>query len=251
MVVGRYLRLPEGYSAEQVGKVWYLADPGGAPLFNYPDATAVELFAWRHAWRTRHEAFEEEPAALHVGARSAATIGCYRPSSGPRDTAEAPPNPKRRSRRFKPVSRRVVAAAAAGATLGFVAGLGALGWWLYPIAPFLMPGQPTTSISAQPKPPGAGLVAAGLPEMERAAEAAYGVPKARYAVSVGSYTNPAAADRMKHLVRSKGYIVDVIRRGAVSRVMTRLFPTRAQAELVARVFEEIQLPAHLVTWRAI
>lgn len=77
-----------------------------------------------------------------------------------------------------------------------------------------------------------------------------GAPVARYAVSVGAFRNPAAADWMKHLVRSKGYIVDIVRHGAVSQVVTPSFRTRTEAERVARGFEEIQLPAHLVAWRA-
>ncbi len=243
MIIRRRLRLPEGYTAKQVDRAWHLADPRGALLFCYPDATTVEIFAWRHVWQARHEAFEDEPDASRAGDR--------RPSGTPRDAAEAPPGPKRRPHWFAPVSWPVVAAAAAGALAGLVVGLGAMSALRQPVAPSVTQSQPTVSISAHPELPGTGLMAAALAKKVRVADVARYVPEPRYAVTVGSYTNPAAADRMKHVVRSKGYIVDVVRRGAVSQVVTRLFRTRAQAERVARAFEEIRLPAHLTAWRAI
>lgn len=250
MVVRRRLRLPEGYSAKQVDTIWHLADPRGAPLFDYPDATTVEVFAWRHVWQKRHEAFYDEPAAFRAGAPPTDASAHDRPLGIPRDTPEAPPNPRRRPRRSKPISRRVVAAAAAGAVVGLVVGLGTVGLLRRPFVPFSVPDERSVSIFAHPKPPGTGPEGAGLPEMVQTAKVRHRASEARYAVSVGSYRNQAVADRMKHLVRSKGYIVDVVRRGAVSQVVTPSFRTRAQAEGVARGFEQLQLPAHLVAWRA-
>lgn len=225
MVVRRRLRLPEGYSAKRVDTDWHLADPRGATLFRYPDAATVEAFAWRHARQTQ-PAIQDQPPGP------------------PPDTVETPPNATRRLPRTKPISWRAVAAALAGAVLGLVIGLGAGG----PLE--RVPNAQPASIFAQPKPPGAGLESAGLPEQVQTATTRHRASEAQYAVSVGAYRSAAAADWMKHLVRSKGYIVDVVRRGTVSQVVTPSFRTRAEAERVARGFEHIQLPARLVARRA-
>lgn len=230
MVVRRRLRLPEGYSAKRVDADWHLADPRGATLFRYPDAATVEAFAWRHA-RQAHPAIQDQ-----------------RPGP-PRDLVKTPPNPQQRPRRVKPISWRALAAALAGAVLGLVVGLGAGGPVGWSLVPFWGPTAQEASIFAQPKPLGAGPESAGLPEMVPTAEVGQRASGAQYAVSVGAFRSPAAADWMKHLVRSKGYIVDVVHRGAVCQVVTPSFRTRAQAERVARGFERIQLPAHLVAWR--
>ncbi len=68
---------------------------------------------------------------------------------------------------------------------------------------------------------------------------------AAYAVSVGTFASSMTAERMKHLVMSKGYIVVVVPHGAVSQVMTPPYRTRAQAECVMRGLEGTGLLAHL------
>ncbi|HKX17651.1 MAG TPA: SPOR domain-containing protein [bacterium] len=230
MVLRGRLRLPEGYSAKRVDTDWHLADPRGAPIFRYPDGATVEAFAWRHARRRQPSLHDQPPGP-------------------PRDPAAALPNPKRRPPRVKRVSWRAIAAVAAGAVLAFVVGLGADGPWGRPFVAFLAPNPRPASIFAQPKPPGAVPASAGFPEVVQTATVRHRASEARYAVSIGAFRSPAAADWMKHLVRSKGFIVDVVRHGAVSQVVTTSFRTRAQAECVARGFEKIQLPAHLVAWR--
>jgi hypothetical protein len=68
---------------------------------------------------------------------------------------------------------------------------------------------------------------------------------AAYAVSVGTFASFITAERMKHLVMRKGYVVVVVPHGAVSQVMTPPYRTRAQAERVMRGLEGSGLPAHL------
>mgnify|MGYP002400174890 CR=1 FL=1 len=98
---------------------------------------------------------------------------------------------------------------------------------------------------------------APAPRVMRAAVASYAAPataspaahrprsKAAYAVSVGTFPSSVAAERMKHLVMSKGYIVVVVSHGAVSHVVTPPYRTRAQAERVMRGLEGSGLPARL------
>src|SRR5215469_5233899 len=68
MVVRRHLLLPEGYAAKQAGAFWCLTDPHGAELLRSADASEVEVQAWRHLWRKRHEDFNDELAAFRSGA---------------------------------------------------------------------------------------------------------------------------------------------------------------------------------------
>jgi hypothetical protein len=69
-----------------------------------------------------------------------------------------------------------------------------------------------------------------------------------YAVSVGRFASAAQAERMKHLVGGKGYIVMVVPRGATSEVATRPYRTREQAVRVARGLAAAGVPAHLLAW---
>jgi hypothetical protein len=67
-----------------------------------------------------------------------------------------------------------------------------------------------------------------------------------YAISVGEFVSPMMADRMMHLIRSKGYIVDVTRRGRIWQVVTRPYRTRKQAEYVVHGLDALRLPATLM-----
>lgn len=238
MVVRKHLLLPEGYTAKQAGTIWCLADPHGADLLRSADASAVEIHAWRHLWRKRHEDFNDELAAFRSGALLPALAGRHESPGTSHGVAEA-------SRRAAPVPWPALAAAVAGTAAAFIIGLSGIGPVRDARAPLPSPNQRAASISVGPKLL-AVLLDTATPESARAAVVASPRPRARYAVSVGNYANPATADRMKHLVRSKGYIVDVVREGAVSQVMTPPYRTRAQAERVARAFEDIRLPAELV-----
>jgi hypothetical protein len=70
-------------------------------------------------------------------------------------------------------------------------------------------------------------------------------PIVAYVISVGEFTSPEAADQLMHLIRSKGYIVDVARRGAVAQVVTPPYRTLRQAEYVVHGLEGLGLPANL------
>lgn len=61
--------------------------------------------------------------------------------------------------------------------------------------------------------------------------------------------DPAAADRVMHAVRSKGYVVDVVARGGAAQVATPAYRTREQAERVARGLHAIGMPAQVITMR--
>src|SRR5215472_16645730 len=69
MVIGRNLWLPRGYSALELDGLWHLFDSRAALLLSSPDATEVEIHAWRDLWRKRHEEFAEELAALYRAGR--------------------------------------------------------------------------------------------------------------------------------------------------------------------------------------
>lgn len=74
--------------------------------------------------------------------------------------------------------------------------------------------------------------------------------KAAYAVSVGRFESLAAAERMRHLVLSKGYIVVIVRQGAASQVVTPAYRTRGQAERIGHGLEGSGIPEEIVTLRA-
>jgi hypothetical protein len=233
MVVRRHLVLPEGYSAKQRDRIWCLVDPRGLYLLLSDDGTAIELCAWRHLWRKRHEDFINEVGAFRAGPRVPGAA---------HGIADALPARQKRPDWVTRIRWQGVAAAAAALVIG-LAGMEPL---LKSLGPLPAPNQRAASISARPKLSETVRERAGVPEIARVVRMARPRPKARYAVSAGNYANPAAADRMNHLVRSKGYIVDVVRHGAVSQVVTPPFRTRALAENVVRGFAEIRLPAQLV-----
>lgn len=125
-----------------------------------------------------------------------------------------------------------------------------------------MPNRPAARIPAgPPRHLGAALVAStqqkpGVPGAVQpvAAARAFGAGQARqnpsatvYAVGVGTFASPAIADRIMHLIRSRGYIVNVVPRGAASQVMTSPYRTRTEAERVARGLAQIGFPAYLTT----
>jgi SPOR domain len=74
---------------------------------------------------------------------------------------------------------------------------------------------------------------------------------AAFAVTVGTFASAEHADRIKHLVQSKGYIVRVVSDGRTSQVVTPPYATREQAERVARALAAAGLPAELTSWRGL
>jgi cell division septation protein DedD len=76
-------------------------------------------------------------------------------------------------------------------------------------------------------------------------------PRNAYAVTLGTFVTAAHANRIKHFVQSKGYIVRVVPRGALSQVVTRPYSNRTQAERIARGLLAAGLPAQLTSWRGL
>lgn len=92
-----------------------------------------------------------------------------------------------------------------------------------------------------------GNPAADSPAVRRHTAAAPPRARARYAVTVGTFTDPDAADRMRHIVLRKGFLVVVVRRGGLSEVVTPVFATRVEAERVVRGMEDSGIPPEIVT----
>lgn len=98
--------------------------------------------------------------------------------------------------------------------------------------------------------PDAGRTGAAPARVADAAQAAQPVrPRAiaRYAVDIGTFASSDAADRMRHLVLRKGYVVVVLRRGGLSSVVTPPYATRAQAEDIVRGLKASGIPHATVT----
>lgn len=150
-------------------------------------------------------------------------------------------------RAHAPVVTAAAAAAAAAAAVLLVVGLLSMGRIPQTPTPLPLPNrQAARVIAAVP-----GVIARKIvgPLVAPAVAALRSAHRPRsgaaYTVSVGTFASSITAERMKHLVMSKGYIVVVVPHGAVSQVMTPPYRTRAQAECVMRGLEGTGLPAHL------
>jgi len=262
------LSLPDGYWARQIDGVWYLFDHRNVMLAGPADAATVEEHAWRAVWRRVGEDIQDEIVAFQAGVRSLHELRRTRQYFRMwDDVANIRSAPEPRLTRMEPGLRRVVAAAAVAAAAAFIivamsVARGPSGLTLWP-----RPGQNAAQVSATfPKPLTAALANAGTTEVvphaavtpapvttPRTTPPAYQTARRRrivgYAASVGSFASHASAERMMHLVRRKGYIVDVVPRGAFSEVVTPLYRTRSQAGYVVRGLVEIGLPAELTAWR--
>lgn len=249
--------LPDGYRVRQIDGVWYLLDDRNVMLAGPADAATVEARAWSDVWRRIETEIDDGIAALRAGRRPAHELRRLRQyfrmwndvAKVGAESAKPPSAPE-------PGFRRVTgtAALAAAAALVIVATSIARG-----------PGGVTLLRQAEPHAGRAAGVLAKLAAVSVSAGAVEVVPSiapappvsraarrppvAKYAVRVGNFASAAAAEQMLHLVRQKGYIVDVVSRGTVSQVVTRPYRTRTQATYVVRGLEDIGLPAELIAWR--
>src|SRR5690348_9161319 len=255
------LVLPGGYWATEITGGWYLFSPWDVPLAGPVDAAAVQRHAWRDAWRRIDRELNDEDAAFHDGTRSlqdlpklrqffhmwdaAATGG---PESEERSTAARPSH----WRQATLVAITVIAALAAAAL--------EIGPGPQRPAVSTMEHKPAAQVSAtlvQQRPlstPHHAIVAGVVPSVAKAGVAptksrAFQPSKAAYVVVVGTFESSSAAEEVKRLVQSKGYVVHVVPQGAVSKVMTAPMRTRTQAEGVARGLEAVGLQAQLMVWR--
>ena len=241
MAVRKHLSLPDGYAAKRTD-AWYLFDPQGVRIAGPVDRAAVEEQAWRDAWRRIDQELNDELAALRAGTRSLEDLPRVRQYLRMVDAVERRrAEPAGRSRllsRGMPVM--VAAAAAAAFIIGFIG---------HETAPVPKPaGHVTPVVAVLPKTPTSPPPAAAVPTTAPRAPA----PRSKvtaFAVRIGTFTNATVATNVMHLVRSKGYLVNVVPQGGVSQVVTHPYRTRLLAEGVARGLEDIGLSAHLTAWR--
>lgn len=264
----RNLSLPEGYWARQVDGVWYLFDQRNVMLAGPADAARIEEYAWHDVWRRIDEDIDDEIAAFQAGVRPLHELRRMRQYFRMwDDVASLRSAPRTGPIPMEPGFRRVIAAAAVAAAAALIiiatgAARGPGGLTLWP-RPDRNAGQASATF---PKPLAAALANVGSVEVVPPAEAgpapaatpratppaqqtARRRPVVKYAATVGSFASAASAQRMMHLVRRKGYIVDVVPRGELSEVVTPPYRTRRQAASVVRGLEEIGLPAELTAYR--
>jgi hypothetical protein len=244
VLIRNKLILPEGYRATRHHGGWRLFDPDGRLLLGPADALVVEEHAWGDARCRIDQELQDEIAAFRGGTRPLEALYRVRQYFRMLDAvarsaaaSETPPSPVQRP------GWPVLAAAAVVALA---------------IGTMVIGRSPKTALL--PKPPDFVLEGTGVPSVipsvavarlpTPASPIALKRPTILYAVSIGGFASFETADLMKHLVRSKGYVVDVIPRGEVSLVVTPPLSTRGQADCVVNGLEGIGFPAHLLAWRA-
>jgi SPOR domain len=242
------LSLPDGYRVREVEGRLYLFDPQGIPLHGPKDSSLIEAYAWRHAWQSIDRELNEELTHLRAGVRPLRGLRRLRQYIRMLDAiAEGPQEAEER-----PVRKRIIAWGAFAASAAAVAAA-------LLIAPYrtgrVPEGPPHPAASSQPAT--AIFATHHAPALPAKSRASGNVPvpptqrAAEFAVSFGKFVNRATADTMMHLIRSKGYIVNVARIGEEFWVVTRPYRTRTQAERLANALQEIGLPAQLATTHVI
>ena len=244
MAVRKHLSLPDGYAAKKT-EAWYLFDPQGVRLAGPVDRAALEEQAWRDAWRRVDDELNDELAALRAGTRPLEDLRRVRQYLRMRDAVER--EQAEPAGRSKPLPWRTQVMVAAAAAAAFIIGL--IGHETAPVPPPAGHVTPIAAVHPQPLEPQPTAA-----EVSRTAPVAPAAPASRpksavFAVRIGTFTSLRAATRVMHLVRSKGYLVDVVPHGEASQVVTRPFRRRSLAEGVARGLEDAGLPAHLTAWR--
>lgn len=261
--------LPDGYRIRQIDGLWYLFDDRNVMVAGPGDRATVEERAWRDVWRQIDSEIDDDIAALREGSRSVHEM--HRLHQYLRmwdDVAKVRPESAEGSSAPLPTVRRLVgttalaaAALAAAAAVVIVAtsiargpaGLNLLRYTqqfagqaagTFPKVAVLSLSAPT--VEAVPRVAPAPRVAP-VPSIVRTAQSP---AAATYAVRVGNFASATSAEHMMHLVRQKGYIVDVVSRGRESQVVTHPYRTRTQATYVVHGLEEIGLSAELIAWRA-
>jgi hypothetical protein len=269
------LSLPDGYRAVEDQGNWYLFYSENQLLVHSTDIAVIQEHAWRDAWRRVDQELKTEIAALRAGTLPLEQMRRLRQYHRMLDAvAQAASASATLHRRKRPRWRGVAVAAAAAALV-----IGVMSVGLVPEGPV----RPVVTVS--PKPirssmkrarhvvdlpgvlPSAAAAQATRSPMTRpraailipkhtpvlTLRAASGAPMSQrpvaYGVSVGGFASFKTADRLKHLVRSKGYVVDIFPIGTGSLVVTPPLATQRQAEYVMTGLTEIRLPAQLVAFR--
>ena len=259
--------LPEGYRTRQIDGLWYLFDDRNVMIAGPADRATVEERAWRAVWRQIDAEIDDDIAAFRDGSRSVHELPRLHQylrmwddvAKVRAESAERPGAPERGLRRLIGAAALAAGALAAAAALVIVAASIARA----PAGLFLL------RQSERPAGQAAGTLpkVAAISVSERAVEAVPSVAPAppvapppvlrtarrpavaAYAVRVGHFASTASAEHMMHLVRQKGYIVDVVSRGTESQVVSHPYRTRTQATYVVHGLEEIGLSAELIAWR--
>jgi hypothetical protein len=221
---------------------WYLIDPRCELLTYAVEAAAIEEYAWRHAGGQLNEELLNEIAAFRAGARPLEELHRLRQYFRMLDAADNSSESEQRPRQPERPRWRAPVVATAVAAAALVIGAMNVG----PAPPMRL-----TVAAVFPKPPGAIYEGASIPGVIPFAVTARLRSTVAYAVSVGRFASPKTADRMKHFVRRKGYVVEVVPRGSVSLVVTPPLSTRTQAEYVMNGLEVIGLPTQLVAWHTL
>ena len=254
------LSLPDGYWANQIAGAWYLFNPWNVLIVGPADATTVQRHAWCDRWRRLNEQLNAEIRAFRDGTRSLQELPALRQFSRMSDPVakvgterQTLPNAARPSR-WRPST--IVASAMITAFVATALSMGP------------RPDKPTIRTRGHEQSLSASAVARSHPvSMPRKAvvtsviksvgttarlvrtSGVHRPPTVAYVVVVGRFESSTAAENLKHLVQSKGYIVHVVPYGALSEVITRPLRTRRQAENVARGLEAVGLQSQLMAWR--
>jgi hypothetical protein len=253
------LSLPDRYWVTQIAGAWYLFNPWDVLISGPADATTLHRHAWRDLWRRINQQPNDEIGAIRDGTRSLQELPAVRQSFRLSDTVEEVgaesdtlPNVARPPR-WRPST--MVASAMITAFVVTAFGMGPP-----PDKPILRTVHHEQSLpasaAAQSHPvsvPRKAVVtnvirSVGITARLVRTSRVYRPPTVAYVVVVGRFESSTAAENLKHLVQSKGYIVHVVLYGALSEVITRPLRTRRQAENVARGLEAAGLQARLMAW---
>lgn len=273
------LNLPEGYSIEDAGPVLRLHDPEGELLGEEQlDPTApsrLRDLAWRDVWTRVEREVNEDLRAVRAGSRALRDMRRLRQYLRMLDAVEQSPavheqileQTRVQVHRSAWFSGLALAASAAAITVSFLtaqAWLGAdfenVSWGTLqtvssPAAvkpPAHQAGKQPARISSGTQSPAQRLrLRAARPSgvaqrpglsARVAKSSAKALSDGMYAVGLGEFATRTAAEIRMHLIRSKGYVVHVIRIGDSYHVLTAPGP-RWRAERLAAALQEIGLPA--------
>jgi cell division septation protein DedD len=249
------LCLPDGYRATQAGEAWYLFDSSGNRISGPASAPAVEERAWDDVWSRLEHELHGELATLRDRSQPVHDLRRLRQYLRMVDAAARAESDAGRPEVATVFSWRSAGIGTAAAIVAFILGAMATGPGRDGVAPPPETSDTAAVAPAQPSPvfPSTGTSLLALPAMPQlsAAPRAAAARTRGYAVRVGTFQSSADAARMMHLVRSKGYIVDVVPGGTTSDVVTRAYRTRTQAERIARGLSAIGLPVQLTALRAL
>lgn len=260
--------LPDGYEVNETEGRMRLFDPQGVLLHEELQgptaASALEDRAWDDAWTRIERDLREELCAFREGTRALHELRRLRQYMRMLEAVDAAP-------REAPTwagRKRLVAGLAVAASVAVIAGVTVTRQpevaqgprEVLRTAPDAVRPNPPSAATAPAPAADVGRRSASVRQARAASEAgqaavvphpgpvraAAPTPPAAakgYAVSFGEFANRTGAEIRMHLIRGKGYLVYLTRKGSSFHVMTRPHRTREQAERLASALQEIGLPA--------